>query len=431
MRDEVLNGESFHSVLEARVTSPEALYDAARTVDWSRYLTPDHTLAVDSNVRDSHITHSKYAALKVKDAICDQFVERVGRRPSVDVDQPMVGLNLHVYRDEAVLSLDSSGESLHKRGYRPVQTKAPLNEALAAGLVLLTGWKGETAFADPLSGSGTLPTDGDLVRTITRGVRWTAMPTWHEVPDKERFAVVAYVKTLSKRWKDDAPEAPLVIPPAPRATPQMLVDGKRLYERAKCAECHGERGKGDGPSAATLKDDSDRPIRPADFTRGEFRGGATVVDVYRTMTTGLDGTPMPSFGDTMREAERWAISFYVLSLSAWADPLTGKKLELPRGALRRLERGARLHLQEAVRLADVRQRHHLRADEVVEGEADDHDDQDDGENDASVTVRVGASVSGRAGPRRWPDAHEGRRAKTNNDSRFMGSYCGLIVPITL
>ncbi|HMC65955.1 MAG TPA: THUMP domain-containing protein [Gemmataceae bacterium] len=144
-------------IMEAAVHSPEELYDAVRTLDWSRYLTPEHTLAVDCNVRDSHLTHSKYAALKVKDAICDQFVERCGRRPSVDVEMPMLGLNLHVYRDQAVLSLDSSGESLHKRGYRPIQTKAPLNEALAAAIILLTGWKGETMFVDPMCGSGTLP----------------------------------------------------------------------------------------------------------------------------------------------------------------------------------------------------------------------------------------------------------------------------------
>jgi putative N6-adenine-specific DNA methylase len=83
-------------------------------------------------------------------------LQRIGRRPSVDVDEPMVGLNLHVYQDQAVLSLDSSGESLHKRGYRPILTKAPLNEALAAALVLMTGWKGDTPFIDPLCGSGTL-----------------------------------------------------------------------------------------------------------------------------------------------------------------------------------------------------------------------------------------------------------------------------------
>src|SRR5947207_251666 len=144
-------------ILEATVTSPEELYDAVRTLDWSQYMTPEHTLAVDCNVRDSQITHSKYAALTTKDAICDQFLDRCGRRPSVDVEEPMVGLNLHIYRNHAVLSLESSGESLHKRGYRPILTKAPLNEALAAALVLLTGWRGETAFVDPMCGSGTLP----------------------------------------------------------------------------------------------------------------------------------------------------------------------------------------------------------------------------------------------------------------------------------
>jgi putative N6-adenine-specific DNA methylase len=144
-------------VLEREVTSPEELYDAVRQIDWSDYLTPDHTLVVDCNVRDSRITHSHYAALKTKDAICDQFVERVGRRPNVDTESPMVGLNLHIYKNLAILSLDSSGESLHKRGYRPVLTKAPLNEALAAALILHTGWKGDVPILDPMCGSGTLP----------------------------------------------------------------------------------------------------------------------------------------------------------------------------------------------------------------------------------------------------------------------------------
>lgn len=144
-------------ILEADVQSPEQLYDAVRSLDWARYLTPDHTLAVDSNVRDSRITHSKYAALKTKDAICDWFVDRCGRRPSVNVDEPMVGLNLHIHRDHAVLSLESSGESLHKRGYRPILTKAPLNEALAAAVVQFSGWQPDTPFIDPMCGSGTLP----------------------------------------------------------------------------------------------------------------------------------------------------------------------------------------------------------------------------------------------------------------------------------
>lgn len=143
-------------VLDCPVASPEELYDAVRGVDWSRYLTPEHTLAVDCNVRDSAITHSKYAALKTKDAICDQFTDRLGRRPSIDTERPMIGLNLHIHRNQAVLSLDSSGESLHRRGYRPIQTRAPLNEALAAGLNLLCGWQPATPLVDPLCGSGTL-----------------------------------------------------------------------------------------------------------------------------------------------------------------------------------------------------------------------------------------------------------------------------------
>jgi putative N6-adenine-specific DNA methylase len=144
-------------VLEAHVESGDDLYQAVGEVDWSNYLSVDHTLAVDCHVRNSGISHSRYAALRVKDAICDQFFERHGKRPNVDVENPMIGLNLHIDHDEAVLSLDSSGESLHKRGYRPIQSKAPLNEALAAGLLLLSGWQPDEPLVDPMCGSGTLP----------------------------------------------------------------------------------------------------------------------------------------------------------------------------------------------------------------------------------------------------------------------------------
>ncbi|MFO0965845.1 MAG: THUMP domain-containing protein [Gemmataceae bacterium] len=139
------------------VQSPEELYERVQEIDWSRYLTLEHTIAVDCNVRDSALTHSHYAALKVKDAICDQFVAKTGKRPSVDTENPLLALNLHVYRNEAVLSFDSSGESLHKRGYRTAAlVKAPLNEALAAALVLKTGWRGESTLFDPMCGSGTI-----------------------------------------------------------------------------------------------------------------------------------------------------------------------------------------------------------------------------------------------------------------------------------
>ncbi len=176
--------------------------------------------------------------------------------------------------------------------------------------------------------SGSLPTDGDLYRTITRGVRWTAMPTWHEVPDKERVAAIAYIKTFSRRWKEETPEPAVPFEAAPPATPALLAHGQDLYIRAKCWECHGQEGRGDGPSAPQLRDDFDLPIRPTDFTRGQFKGGSSAADLYRALTLGLDGTPMPSFADSLGNAERWALAYYVLSLSAWADPLTGEKLQL-------------------------------------------------------------------------------------------------------
>ncbi len=185
--------------------------------------------------------------------------------------------------------------------------------------------------------SGSLPTDGDLYRTLTRGVRWTAMPAWHEIPPRDRAAVIAYIKTFSIRWKDAAREPALMIPPSPLATRELLARGKTLYRDAQCFECHGAAAKGDGPSADQLQDDAGFRIRPTDFTRGQFKGGGTISDVYRSMTTGLDGTPMPSFADSMTDAERWAISYYVLSFSAFSDPLTGRTLALDAETRARLD----------------------------------------------------------------------------------------------
>lgn len=184
------------------------------------------------------------------------------------------------------------------------------------------------AFKFRTTPSGSLPTDGDLYRTLARGVRWTAMPTWHELPEKDRIAVIAFIKTFSSRWKEEKPEPPIVIGDPPEPAPELLVRGKELYTKAKCFQCHGDGGKGDGPSADELEDDLKFKIRPADFTKGQFKGGGDVRDIYRTMTTGLDGAPMPSFVDSMKDDERWAISYYVLSFSAFNDPLTGKKLAL-------------------------------------------------------------------------------------------------------
>jgi putative N6-adenine-specific DNA methylase len=183
-------------VLQATVHSPDELYEAVKRVDWSSYMTADHTLAVDANVRDSAITHSQYAARRVKDAICDQFRQRTGRRPSVDPQQPLLPLNLHIAQNVAVLSLDSSGESLHKRGYRPILTKAPLNEALAAGLILLTGWRGASAFLDPMCGSGTLPIEAAWI-ALRRAPGLT----------RKRFAFQSWLDFDVRLWTDLRDEA--------------------------------------------------------------------------------------------------------------------------------------------------------------------------------------------------------------------------------
>jgi putative N6-adenine-specific DNA methylase len=189
--------------------SSDELYEAVKTINWSEWMTPDQTLAVDCNVRDSAITHSQYAARRVKDAICDQFRDRVGRRPSVDTEQPMIGLNLHISKNHAILSLDSSWSSLHKRGYRPIQTIAPLNEALAAGLLLRTGWDGTTPLVDPLCGSGTFCIEGAWIALnrppgLTR--KWFAFQGW---PDFDRALWNAIRDDARSAVRKDLP-APIV-----------------------------------------------------------------------------------------------------------------------------------------------------------------------------------------------------------------------------
>jgi 23S rRNA (guanine2445-N2)-methyltransferase / 23S rRNA (guanine2069-N7)-methyltransferase len=147
--------------------TPEALYAGVAAIDWSAHLDPGGTLAVDANVSGSAITHSQFAALKVKDAVVDQFRARTGSRPSVDTARPDLRLNLYILRDEATLSLDLAGESLHRRGYRSEGREAPLKENLAAAILLRAGWPAVAAeggaFVDPMCGSGTLPIEAALM----------------------------------------------------------------------------------------------------------------------------------------------------------------------------------------------------------------------------------------------------------------------------
>lgn len=186
---------------------------------------------------------------------------------------------------------------------------------------------------------GTLPTDADLLRTITRGVRGTAMPAWFELPLADRLAVIQYVKyeLAVDRSDPQRPEyyfaepvraAPIQIGAPPEPSAGMLDHGQGIWRQAKCWECHGNTGRGDGEKAAGLKDDWGFPIVPANLTRGLFKSGPAVSDLYRTITTGLSGTPMASFQDSFSDADRWALAYYVLSLSAYTDPLTAEPLRV-------------------------------------------------------------------------------------------------------
>lgn len=142
------------SVFHAR--TEDELYRKVGAVDWSEYMKLEDTLAVDAAVNSNYFRHSKYVALKTKDAIVDQFRHNTGRRPDVDINNPKLRINVHIGDDTVTLALDSSGASLHKRGYRLETLEAPINEVLAAGMILLSGWQRDSNFIDPMCGSGTL-----------------------------------------------------------------------------------------------------------------------------------------------------------------------------------------------------------------------------------------------------------------------------------
>ena len=154
-----------------KALSADDVYEGVKDINWEEYIGLDQTFAVDSVVFSEEFRHSKFVAYKVKDAIVDQFREKTGKRPNISVANPDIRLNIHIAEDKCTLSLDSSGESLHRRGYRQESVEAPLNEVLAAGMILMTGWQGETDFIDPMCGSGTLLIEAALIaRNMAPGI---------------------------------------------------------------------------------------------------------------------------------------------------------------------------------------------------------------------------------------------------------------------
>ena len=146
-----------------RVNSEQELYDNIKKLPWEKFLDVKGSLAIDSAVHSDIFTHSQYVALKAKDAIVDRFREKFGERPDVDLDFPDLRINIHIEKNFCNVSFDSSGDSLHKRGYRGATNIAPINEVLAAGMLLMSGWNGQCDFLDPMCGSGTIPIEAAMI----------------------------------------------------------------------------------------------------------------------------------------------------------------------------------------------------------------------------------------------------------------------------
>ena len=146
-----------------KASSTDQLYEEVKKYDWDKVLSPNQTFAIDSTVYSEEFRHSKFVTYRVKDAIADYFNEKYGKRPSIRLTGADIIMNVHIAGDAVTLSLDSSGESLHKRGYRVASTEAPINEVLAAGLLKLAGWNGDCNLVDPMCGSGTFLIEAALI----------------------------------------------------------------------------------------------------------------------------------------------------------------------------------------------------------------------------------------------------------------------------
>ena len=172
------------------------------------------------------------------------------------------------------------------------------------------------------TGNGALPTHQDLVNIIRLGMPYTSMPAWPTFSDSEVSDLAHFIKTFSPNFanKEMVPQ-PVELPSPPAATAESIELGKKLYAETGCLKCHGNLGRGDGPSAPTLVDELNFPIRAADLSQSwTFRGGSSREDIFRTMSTGLNGTPMPSFTDSLSPEQRWAITDFIVSLSGTDGP---------------------------------------------------------------------------------------------------------------
>jgi putative N6-adenine-specific DNA methylase len=198
------------------------LYNDIQRIDWSQYMTVDNTFAIDSAVHSEYFSHSKYVALKCKDAIADQFRMKTGKRPNVEVSKPDLRIHIYINEDFCEVALDSSGESLHRRNFNRETLEAPLNEVLAAGLVKLSGWQGDRDFIDPMCGSGTILLEAAM---IARNI-----PALH----KRRYFGFLFWKDFDKNlWETVQKEAESRILPAAKC---KIIGYDKNFQAVKYAE---------------------------------------------------------------------------------------------------------------------------------------------------------------------------------------------------
>lgn len=163
--------------------------------------------------------------------------------------------------------------------------------------------------------TGTLPTDEDLYNTMSRGFVTAAMPPWAPLPPQTRMDIVVYLKGFSSRFASEAPGVPIAVPAESEVTIESIRHGAELYKKLECAKCHGAKGHGDGPDAPTLKNIKSEPLPPYDFTVTErFKCGVTNADLYRTLMTGMDGSPMKSYADKLTAEQNWDMVHFIRTL---------------------------------------------------------------------------------------------------------------------
>lgn len=165
--------------------------------------------------------------------------------------------------------------------------------------------------------TGSLPLDSDLYDTVTRGIHASGMPSWKPLTRQQRVDLVAYIKSFATRFQEEKPTAPVDIPSEPASSADSVKRGGELFQSMNCWLCHGKEGRGNGPSAVALTDTKGYPITPFDFTSGpRFKCGDTDRELYRDLVTGLDGTPMPSFGDAMKPDQIWDVVHFIKALAS-------------------------------------------------------------------------------------------------------------------